>query len=600
MRKCSLFFLIIFLPIKNFGFDLSVSSTPEEIIVDMDEDNKLDFVVSQKDDVLYTFFYEKNIFKLVAQKRVENRFFKNEYDQINSKWVLVRSTEVVSLSKISSLKTIKTYKGKGDVKSYFVSTSQESSFLGLPEYNPSHLLYGDMSQEQQDLALRLSEYSCREFKIHEKFSEFQMDKFMRRFYRKARFNQFFDFDDCQNGCDTNSRRLVCPEGRARCPINLEKVIARSIKKRLKCLYKTNKRLAAEMTSLLVANNLKPGGSSECFQGVGTGSNNCTKIKFKCDSQLSSYGRAFGPENADWPSVSIRKVSCDPNGSIITAEKLAGTAFHEMFHLLGYYHRESPEFAYSCTLACDGRRGSRDDYDYEIAKSDAKKVCSEAPFENEIDTEYERLKAIFKYEQNPELLYTYIGTRPNPLLFSDRAKVKSIVFDYFEHSKNFVNNSGCNSVDYYSTDDPNYTNCFKRFIRGGLDSNISLKSMNKRPPYDPNDFGYAEFMTQLLLYTPSDVDLLSEVDDAGPIKVSSIATSTFGTDIDEYNDYKKMADNNEYISLLRVIKAKGKRSGREPIRTFRELTKRNICRLLLSKNTKALPSDIIATCKKVPN
>ena len=226
---------------------------------------------------------------------------------------------------------------------------------------------------------------------------------MRSSFRRVRLRNFFNLENCGSVCRDQPRARVTGRGRRKklvcldnagnplldsegnqvsisCRKNQAALIEDGIKEKIKCIYKINPSLAAQLIGLITSNNLV-NKNSRCkiFKSRSRRNNrHCDKTKIKCISDPNSEKGFLGAANlitdSGWPSVEMLSPQCTSNGGIST-DSFKSTLIHEMIHLLGYAHGETPELAYACEVACDAK--------FENPTTDtgikglfaAKKVCS---------------------------------------------------------------------------------------------------------------------------------------------------------------------------------------------------------------------------------
>ena len=176
----------------------------------------MDLIISQTKNGVAYFFNDQNAKKVINNIKKGKSLIRDEYHFVESKFKLIKRTAFLPYLEDQMIKAVEIFYPTRSKEISLVDNVQQSDpsqlLVGLNHNNPWQLLSRDIPKDQYDMAMDLLSYSCREFKIHEIFKDINIDKFMKKSYRKLNLEKYLEFDGCENACSSGEKSRTCPDG----------------------------------------------------------------------------------------------------------------------------------------------------------------------------------------------------------------------------------------------------------------------------------------------------------------------------------------------------------------------------------------------------
>lgn len=530
-----------------FAFQLSVFSDKNAILLDSDDDEKIDYVFAQKNNELYHYFLINDVESILVTSKINGEFKKELFQKRSNTWKTIRVEKTTKMNELFSKKET-TYYYPQKISNSMIIPNTQLRELDIPDAKVWLLMGHGQSEASEAVTL---EDQCSRLSQIADFAKLDISSFMKSTFKKIKIIDYINFDGCDDACNGTVGKVTCRDGyEIKCPMDMKEWVEKGLRNKIQCLEKINKELAAQLLGLIFANNIDSK-SKDC-KGVLPRSKRdrpkCGKIKIKCTNNLGRSDKLLGiatlPSDDNWPSIKLKSIGCiDKTSHRIT--EFSSTLFHEMFHLIGFAHGENPEIAYACELSCINKRvskeiklnistskESKDERKDSFKKSQeiAINICKGQDVLEEDDLAIRDMLVEFGREK------TYWSTlavhRLNPEYIAQNA---SFIFeDFIKTFRDKFNAFGCNQEETISNQ--NREICFKGFLmRVGASS----------PP----------LFSQVVLFTDLEQEFSFGLDSGKHYtKMEDILKSVYGESFGEIKQLRDSMIKGNYTEALKKIKA----------------------------------------------
>lgn len=352
----------IFITSNLFGMNIKRDSNQDFMMVDINNDSKVDLVLKYKNKTLMHYYLDHNGVETNISVVKNYKSYVKEFSKKKNKiWKIYKREKMLFVNSKYSKRIIETINNqKVDTFETIVENIQLErgleSFLHRPQYTGGVFSSGESINDE----ILKSSGDCLTLEIMNQGEFIDLSTVLTQ---NIDFTEFIDFEDCGNVCPAGQQSLTCKDGYSEtCPIYMKNVLSESIQDSLDCMYSMNQDLAAQLSGLILSNRLGAVNPDQCnfadesFDAVPN--EHCKKVTVSCFQNtdvIDYHGSATNTCDTNWPKIEINNIGCDSKKSI-PKESVEQTLLHEMIHLLGYSHGEKPELAYACTLACGGILG----------------------------------------------------------------------------------------------------------------------------------------------------------------------------------------------------------------------------------------------------